>query len=197
MRLIFCLFLLSGSLYAKDFGMRAHCFRIQEESIEEFISRKMQSAKLDDTAGAAKKAQSPKPIPNITKCLNSRTFYYDPTYTAPEDILNEKGEVIIKKGETCNPLDHIKPSTNLLFLDGTDLAQISWAKSLDENTKWILINGKPIELEEELKRPIYFDQMGYYAHTFGIKHVPAKISPADRKLLIEEIALEDLAKEVK
>ena len=107
-----------------------------------------------------------------------------------EDILNEKGSVIVKAGTLVNPLKKIHLSSSLLFLDGDNAAQIEWARKLEGSFKWILVRGRPIELEAQERRPIYFDQSGAYSRHFQIKNVPARITQQGNVLLVEEIALD-------
>jgi len=180
-------------LWAKDFGNRAHYFPIQEESIQTYFAKQMQRPNFDSQA-MAKAAANPKPVDGLTEAKKPSSHLYTPCYTAEENILDHKGAVIVKKGTSYNPLEYSQPSSKLLFIDGTNKAHVAWATAQSPSDKIILVKGSPIELESDLfkaglKRPIYFDQMGCYATTFHIKHVPAKISAQGKSLLVEEVPI--------
>lgn len=182
-------FLLSASLLcAKDFGNRAHYFPIQEESIQKHFAKQMQNPNLDPKV-LAKSAANPKPVEGITEAKNPKSHLYTPCYTAEKDITDHEGQVIVKKGASYNPLEHSQPASKLLFIDGTNKDHIAWATTHNPTDKIILINGSPLNLEAELKRPIYFDQMGCYTTAFQIEHVPAKVSTQGKSLLIEEVPI--------
>ena len=88
-----------------------------------------------------------------------------------------------------NPLDTVSWGAPLLFLDGDDLDQIAWAKRQDSQAKWVLVKGKPLDLQKQRKRAIYFDQGGLLVRKFGIKQVPCRITQQAKSLKIEEIKL--------
>ena len=89
-----------------------------------------------------------------------------------------------------NPLEHISLSSGLIFLDGTRETHLAWAREQVGNFKWILVKGKPIEIEEKEKRPIYFDQLGVYTSRFHIENIPAKVIQRGKHLQVEECVLE-------
>ena len=161
--------LLSVSLLcAKDFGNRAHYFPIQEESIQRYFAKQMQSPNLDPKV-LAKSAANPKPVEGITETKNPKSHFYTPCYTAEKDIADHEGKLIVKKGASYNPLEHTQPSSKLLFIDGTNKNHIAWATAHSLTDKIILIKGSPLDLEVQLKRPIYFDQKGCYTTAFQIE----------------------------
>lgn len=181
---LFCM----TALCAKDFGNRAHYFPIQEESIQKHFAKQMQSPNLDPKV-LAKSAAHPKPVEGITEAKSPKSYLYTPCYTAEKDITDHEGKVIVKKGVSYNPLEHSQPSSKLLFIDGTNKDHIAWATTYNPTDKIILINGSPLDLEADLKRPVYFDQMGCYTTAFQIEHVPAKVSTQGKSLLIEEVPI--------
>lgn len=185
------------SLLAKDFGIKGELFQVTEESLiavmQQMHTQKFAIQTIDTTLQAlqssAKHPRSPK-IPPTAKC--HQTYYYDPTFITKETITDVKGAVIFPKGTKINPLQHIKLSTGLLFLDGDNIDHLQWARTQASSFKWILVKGNPFHLEEQEKRPVYFDQHGYSVHKFGVLHIPARISQEGTRLKIEEFALEEL-----
>ena len=146
--------------------------------------------------------ERPKPVEGLSKALKSRVFTYDPTYVVPEDLKDHQGRIIHSKGTRLNPLETVTLSQSLLFFDGDDGDQVAFAKaklkekskeSLKEGLiKLILVKGAPLALSEELKVPVYFDQLGLLTKKLGIRHVPALVMQEGLHLRIEEIKKEDL-----
>src|SRR3546814_21118869 len=79
----------------------------------------------------------------------------------------------------------------LLFLDGDDQDQLTWALKQDANAKLILVKGAPLELMTARQRRFYFDQGGKLTERFGIRSVPARVRTQGRVLEIRELKSED------
>ncbi|MEI8295952.1 MAG: type-F conjugative transfer system protein TraW [Alphaproteobacteria bacterium] len=196
---------------AQDLGVFGETFPIQEKSLIQVIQEKLQ--KLQDT-GALAAAQTlinkrikeglenPKAVEGITATVIPRIFTYDPSFVLAKDLQDHKGKVFHKAGTRINPLI-IKPLTKaLLYIDGSDPAQLVWVEKelkKDAHAKVILVKGSPFKLMESMKRQVYFDQAGVSVNKFGIRHVPARViqklaSPDGEVLEIsEELASPDLA----
>lgn len=194
---ILCFYLvMSNFLHAKDFGVFGHTFRIEEESLLEYLRNRLANMTNEDVVLLNEKIKqkylklAEKP-PSITleESKSYRIFFWDPSITVAHDILDHEGKIIVAQGSTVNPLKICPISSQLLFIDGDNPAHIDWAKTQDRQAKWVLVNGKPLELEEKENRAIYFDQFGYLTQKFGIKKVPAKVSQSKDsfKIQIEEI----------
>lgn len=180
----------------QDYGTRGHTFQIQERSLLDVILSKL---KLADESGkikqlqakfkerAIKKIKRPTAVKGIRHTDKARMFYVDPTYTQLEDIKDHKGQVIVKKGTTVNPLHHVSWGEPLIFIDGDEQSHVSWAKK--QKGKVILVKGAPLELQEDHKLWFYFDQAGLLTERFGIEQVPARVSQEGNQLMVEEIKL--------
>lgn len=185
-----------NSLKAKDLGIFGHLFTIEEEDFLESLKNKvnqLSNGQLDELKARVQKHYvaclcTPQPVQDLKKASSYRLFHYDPTICSSQEIKDHQGTLIVSKGKCVNPLTAIFALDDLLFFDGSDLQQIAWAKNFPL-AKWVLTNGKPLELEEQENKPIYFDQKGMLTQRFGIQHVPAKVSREDLKLRIEEIPL--------
>ena len=184
-----------GMMSAVDFGTMGQTFPIAEESLLEVFQKKLGKGLYRVIAQAKErleeKAKNPLPVAGIKAASNSRTFQIDLSFNVAQDIQDSTGKVIVKAGTTINPLQRIKLSSGLLFLEGSRKEQLVWARPQTGHFKWILVNGKPIEVEEREKRPIYFDQKGAYTSRFTIEHVPAKVIQQGEHLLVEEVVLEE------
>jgi conjugal transfer pilus assembly protein TraW len=173
------------SLEAKDFGSFGPTFPIQEEDLMLVLQKRLVLAQQDEMQKAfIATVEKPKGKP-FPKARKLRAYDYDPTLTVQEEIQDSQGKTIVAKGTKVNPLDQYSLTEDLLFFDGDDPRQVAWAKSLQG--KWILTNGKPLELEKLEEKPVYFDQGGYLTKKLGIQALPAKVSQKDRKLKVEEV----------
>lgn len=180
-----------GTLCGRDFGTVGTTFPIQEQNLLEYLRERLLCANKEELGRfyqeQAKRVQEPKML-NLSEAQSNRVFFYDPTITVWDDVKDHEGNVIVKRGEKYNPLDHSTLSNELLFFDATKTTHIEWAQA--HSGMWILVKGKPIQLEEEEGVPVYFDQFGYLTKKFGIQAVPARVSQQGKLLRIEEIAME-------
>ncbi|MBX9744368.1 MAG: type-F conjugative transfer system pilin assembly protein TrbC [Chlamydiales bacterium] len=194
---------LNGVLPATDLGIRGHGFPIQEESFAEFLLKEMNGLSREDylkRQELAKRklvylAKHPQPVSFLREAKEARTFSFDPSYIAPEELKDINGKIICRKGERINPLETRSLSSGLLFLDGENEEHLSWAKKQLGSFKWILTKGAPITLEERERIPVYFDQGGKYSSLFRIQHIPARVTQSESVLLIEEIPIKEGLKE--
>jgi conjugal transfer pilus assembly protein TraW len=192
------------SALAQNLGTHGVIYPIEEVNPIQIIQQKLKA--MDDSGELKqrnielqKKAQAsierPKPVESITRTTSSCIFIYDPAYVVKEDIYDQQGQIFAKKGKKINPLKNISLAQNLIFFDGDDPEQLSWAKEqLLTNTeikpiRLILVRGGPLKLAEELNVPIYFDQGGILTKKLGIEHVPAVVRQENLHLKIEEIKL--------
>lgn len=194
--LIFCNFFLSCIASAKDLGSYGQTFPIMEKSLLQYLKERLQSLSENDLINMQKYIQKQyvqkitHPIPvKLSEAKIYRQFHYDPTICSFNEIKNRKGEVIVPIGKCYNPLENVTLSEELLFFDGTNPKHMNWAKQ--NQGKWILTKGAPIEIENSEKKAVYFDQMGKITSQFGIKCIPAKVSQDGLRLKIEEIPCQE------
>ncbi len=208
-RLLLLLILYSSALVAKDLGTQGPIYPIKEQDALEWITRRLNQM---DKSGEIQRHQEklknqavssikrPKAVKNITKTRVPRTFEHDLSFVVPYDIKTLDGKIIRKAGEIINPLNmnntpHLN-NKNLIFIDGDDLSQVSWAlkkyKNLTQNhklAKLILINGSATDLMEKHQIRFYFDQHGKLVNHFKIQQVPATIQQKSDKLVISEVKI--------
>lgn len=187
---------LESKLIIKDYGIRGNVFNIAETSILEEIMEKLEIAQKDGTLGKLQtefnekvKARVLRPLPvlNLKKAAVDRSWTYNPSYTQETDIIDDKGSVIVAAGTTVNALDKLKWGEPLIIIDGEDKSQVKWARV--KQGKIVLTNGAPLELGNQLNRPVYFDQGGIFCHRFKIESLPAIIEQEGRLLRISEVKL--------
>ncbi|PJD94535.1 MAG: type-F conjugative transfer system protein TraW [Parachlamydia sp.] len=185
--------LIITNLQAKDLGVYGNVFPILETSLLEYIKGKMKNLSEDDLVRLQTELQdkyikriSEPPSVGLLACKSYRCFYYDPTICTSSDIKDYEGKIIVAKGTSYNPLKVFALNETLLFFDGENPKHLEWAKKQNQG-KWILTNGKPIDLEKAENRPVYFDQMGKISKQLGIQAIPAQVVQEDLRLKIEEV----------
>lgn len=193
------LFTLVGatSLSAKDFGVQGKIFKIQETSLLQYIIQKLQKMNEDGTLkskmeGQAKvlsqKSLSPKKVENISLSEEEKISFFDPSIEVSQDIKDHKGRIIHLKGTKLNPLDQVQWGKPWVFLDGTHPGHREYAKTHPDETV-VLVSGKPEDLENNVNRPVYFDQLGGLTQKFGITHVPCRVSQDGKRLKVHEFLI--------
>ncbi len=191
------LFLTASSLMAKTFAPQGALFPIEEEDVSHHVQKELETAM--ENHPLEKEIESyilhPDPIPGIGKALKTRSYFVDFSHTFEEDV-TVLDKVLFSAGTTVNPLEEIQLSIGLLFLDGSDPAQIEWARKQGEKFMWVLVKGSPLELEEEEDRDIYFDQAGYLTNRLQIQYTPARAEQKGSKMCVEEISIDQKGDEI-
>lgn len=190
--------LFTGQVEAKDLGIYGPTASIGEDDLVEFIVEKIQKISQEDRQAFIQTLQSclinqikqPMEVKGIGNASIYSVHYFDPSIVVDRDILNYEHQTIIKKGSHFNPLSRVSLKDDLIFFDATNPEHLAWAESQFSSATWILIKGQPMQLEETLNRPIYFDQGGVLSKKFGIHQVPARVSQEGLKLKIEFIPVQ-------
>ena len=179
-----------------DCGTHGHVFEIREASMLAEIMDKLLAAQENGTLEdlnkqfakkARKKILRPIPVSHIVKAKANRSWTYNTSFTQNSEIKDEKGRVIVKAGTKVNPLEKFSWGEPLIFINGDDKEQVVWAKN--QTGKMVLVSGSPLDLGNELKKPVYFDQGGILCRKFNIEAVPAIIEQQDKTLMVREVAL--------
>ena len=185
--------------HPKDFGVVGEVFPIQERNLIEVIQAKLLKLQADGKletynqqiqAKVKSQIERPAPVAGITHTVKPRTFTYDPSITVAADLKDHQGTVFHRKGERVNPLHFRSMTKPLLFIDGDDSVQITWAfRMLKKHplAKIILTNGAPLKIMEDIGLTIYFDQHGKITQKLGIVCVPAIVTQEGEVLKIEEV----------
>ena len=168
-------------------------FQIEEINIKDVLMKRIQKidvkqAEKEMQERVKKSIKTPHPVFQNSRCVQFKTWLYDPTAVLERDIIDHKGNVLKKKGATYNHLLQKKISTQLIFIEGNDHDQVAWALK-QTRSKIVLVNGSPIDLEEKHQVPIYFDQRGFLCRKFGISSFPARVFQQGHFLHCEEILL--------
>jgi conjugal transfer pilus assembly protein TraW len=181
---------------AKDFGKVGTSFIIKEEGFLKMIKRRLgeiditkhQKIMQDQTEA---RIREPKPVEGLVKTVKARQFEYDPTYTLEQDAKLPDGTILYAAGTTVNPLEKIEIDYKVYFINGHDKAQVNWVMDLaTEHDQIILVAGRPLELQEEFSRNIYFDQFGELIKKTKIQQVPAVMWQQGKVMLIDEVRID-------
>jgi len=175
-------------------------YEIVEPDMLEQIQKKLQSMeasgrmaqKIEEAkARSIRSIENPIPVRGLGKSLTNRTYYFDPSIKAEEDIKDASGQVIVKAGTLVNPFDYASMNQWLLFFDGSDLRQVALAEQIGQKYQWqlkpILVKGPPLELSRKWKRQVFFDQGGYLVRKLGIQNVPALVTQEGKEMRIDEL----------
>lgn len=184
---------------AKDFGTQGTSFEIQEEDMLKQITNKLshlqdngsiKQLQLEMENKATYRLMNPQPVPGLLSAKHPRVWYIDPSFTLPYDLKDHVGQVLYKAGTKVNPMKFYTLSSDLLFIDGTNKAQVAFAavqlKNNPNNLKVILTSGSPMEVMKALNNRVYFDQRGTLSKRIGLKYLPSLVSHADKALRVKE-----------
>lgn len=210
MRRIIFLFSIFFAVECKDLGNFGETFDVKERNLLEHIQTRLfqmqQDGSLETESDKINEkilsnVRSPQTVAGIKNTETERTFEYDPTIELTQDLTDHNGRVFAKKGDRFNPLEVMRLSKPLLFIDGDDEKQVKWAIAKLEDkdiqghssAKIILVKGSPLDLQKRLTdvdnmtyadqskqlqqmpalQALYFDQHGVITSKLGIQQVPA------------------------
>ena len=200
--IIALLALLPQITLARDFGVHGSTFEVKEEGFLHMIQRRLKQVDIEKEQRkmldiAKIRVEEPARVANIKRTQKAQNFTHNPSYVLGENIFLPNGMLLYPAGTRVNPLDHITLDTKLIFIDGKDSLQIEWFKeqerslSASKQDKLILIAGRPLDLQKELDREVYFDQAGVITTKFNIEQVPAIVEQEGTILRIREVIIEN------
>ena len=184
---------------AKDLGVHGDLFPITEPDILMVIRARLTTlgkageiARLNSAFRdrAVASIKRPPAIQHIQHTSEPRQWFFDPTITVGEDLLDNEGRLIHAAGTRVNPLEIMGLTQKILFIDGDEAGQVEWALTQRREAgraKIVLVNGAPLNLMEKHRVPFYFDQRGLLTSRFQIAQVPASIEQIGNLLSISEV----------
>lgn len=186
--------------YPRDLGVIGPVYPIAEQNLLDWIAQRLRAMqasgelqRLQDEAvrRGVDHVEHPAPVPGLSKATESRTFYFDPTFTLDRNLVGPDGHLMFVAGTRKNPLEVLSLSRHLLFFDGRDAAQVERARSLlaryGGKLKPILTGGSYLDLIKIWHVPVYYDQFGALTRRLGITRVPALVSQEGLRLRIDEL----------
>jgi conjugal transfer pilus assembly protein TraW len=112
---------------------------------------------------------------------------FDPTYTVPADLRNEKGEVLIARGTRVNVYERIKVPGRYVVIAAT-AAHYRWLEEVVKPTdrdKVLVANGNVLEARQRTNRAVY-QLDARFIERFGVRAVPSVIEQAGTMLKVTE-----------
>jgi conjugal transfer pilus assembly protein TraW len=202
--LVFGLFSFSiffnSQAFAKNIGVIGPVYPIAETDLLDLIQHRLETMKENGELQMAndefKKnsiayVNNPTPVSEVSHTVKPRTYSFDPTITVEKDIKDQDGNLIAKAGSRVNPLSAVTLNEALLFIDGSDHAQVDWAMKEDKTwqgrDKIILVNGPVVDLMKKYKKQFYLDQEGKLTQQLHITYVPAIVQQKGFLLEISEV----------
>lgn len=167
------------------------------EEIKEHIenNRTEIEAKLDEYKKTAKekvKNYKPADLKKLTPAIKNNIFYPDMTYTNPDNIYDNKGDIIYPKGFQFNPLDYQTIPYQMIVIDGSSNIELDWlvTNNYTDNMKYMILlsDGNYQEVGEKLKQPVFY-AIPKITEKFNLEHTPSIITQIGNKMEVKEICL--------
>src|ERR1035437_4864629 len=102
---------------------------------------------------------NPAPLASVTKAIQNRTSYFDPTFIVEENVRDAEGKILVPAGTTINPLDRVGLSRPMIFFDARDISQVAFAKKYIDSRQGmaipILVGGKFFGLMKLLQITVF------------------------------------------
>jgi len=183
----------------QDYGIVGEVFPIQEKNLVDVIQAKLLKLQADGKlesynqqvqAKVKSQIERPAPVAGIVHTITPRTFTYDPSISVTTDLKDSHGTVFHHKGERVNPLEYRSMTKQLLFIDGDEPIQLTWAfrmLKIHPLAKIIFVKGAPMKIMKEIGLTVFFDQHGKITKKLGITQVPAIVIQDGKHLKIEEV----------
>ncbi len=196
--------------YSSDLGTLGPTYEIKEPDllldITAALRKKEASGELariqaDGKRRAVASIREPKPVQGLNPTMVARTRYWDPSISIEENIVDDKGAVVVPKGTVTNPLDHVQLKRSMLFFDARDPAQLAYARQaiakLGTGVTPVLVGGAVYDLMDRWKVRLFFDQQGLLVKRFGIEQVPAWVYQEGKSMRIDEVIAPPADKDAK
>lgn len=163
---------------------------MKDQMSRQLTPERMEELKKERQGATRKYAERPtgRQLPRTSA---PATRWFDPSMTVPYDLRDHEGRLIHAAGTTVNPLDWRPLTRQLLFIDGDDAHQVTWAETMGAKdmgrSMVILVAGSPLELGRRWQRQVFFDQKGLLTEKLGIQQVPASVRQDGKQLRIDEV----------
>ncbi len=114
------------------------------------------------------------------------------TYTNPNDIYDNKGDIIYPKGFKFNPLDYQNIPYQMIVINGDSNEEIEWLikNNFIDNIKYMILlsDGNYKEVAEKINQPVFY-AMPKITEKFNLEHTPSIITQIGNKMEVKEICL--------
>ena len=181
-----------------DLGTRGPVREIIEPDLLETIHRRL--AHIDFSAlgeRAVERAFERLPFERLPVAGEDRERLIDPTLTAAADIRLPDGTVLVRAGESVNPLDRLPFTQRLVVFDAADSRQLAFARALasapSRRPTTFLLSGLPRRdgwaalgrVMAALDRRVYLLTPAL-RQRFALERVPAVVEAVGRRFRVTE-----------
>lgn len=193
------IFLFSSTLIKKY--ETGETFEFKEKDMIEEIKNNIENnrtqieAKLEEYKKSAKEKVNkykPADLKMLTPAIKNNTFYPDMTFINPDNIYDNKGNIIYPKGFKFNPLDYQTIPYQMIVINGNSEDEIEWLikNNYKDNIKYMILlsDGNYKEVGEKLNQPVFY-AMPKITEKFNIEHTPSIITQIGNKMEVKEICL--------
>ena len=103
--------------------------QMAQKKIQEKMSGEDGKGWQDQQRSIRVAADRPTPVLGLRPTIHSRRWLFDPSFVIPSDVRSANGSILLKSGSRFNPLRKSALEKSLIFFDGDDPGQVSWAQS--------------------------------------------------------------------
>ncbi len=192
---------LSISIFAQDLGVVGVTYPIAETDFVTMAQQKIQK-KLDDGSlqgwqlqqqeSVRVAADRPAPVGGLRSTIQARRWFWDPSIVIPHDVRSANGSIVVRASARFNPLEKNSLKNALIFFNGDDPEQVTWAQKQNQALKGqallILVNGSMSQVQSHFpQKHVYFDQDGRLTQKLQITQIPAIVTQVGSQLEISEV----------
>ena len=190
-----------GALQAKNIGRYGPVHPIKEqdflEYIQETLLKQQASGELQKKIDTARNKviegiEQPVGI-LLPQAEEKQVHYFDPSIIVQQDIMDHKGNVVVKRGTKVNPLEKTIITKKMIFFDGMDEAQSAYILNVakkDIRVIPIMVRGRPLDMMRDTNQRMYFDQHQILIKRFGVNQLPTWVVQEGVKMRVESVPLE-------
>ncbi len=130
----------------------------------------------------------------LPKAKKDKVFYPNVEYTTKQDIKDNQGKILYKKGFKFNPLHYITLTNRYVFIDYDDRKQVKWLKDKkfdkDISTKIVITNGKVFDAIEEFKREVFYAE-DILIKKFELQAVPSLVEQEQDRIKVSQFKIKE------
>lgn len=184
------LMLLAGSAGAAETVVIGQTFPIAEPDTLEEIASAANDTDWQRWMRKAPKDYSAFDSVTLPRNREAGTVLFDPTYTLPEDLLNERGEVLVPKGTRVNALERIQLPGRYIIIGPTqeDYRWLDAVARPGSRDKVLIASGNVLTERETTGRPLYALD-ARFVERFGLEGIPSIVRQEGTRLRVERHVL--------
>jgi conjugal transfer pilus assembly protein TraW len=182
-----------------DLGVRGPVKAVTEPDLIEELQRRLTALDLEKLREhALERYWQRVAFEELPVAVEPRMREIDPTITAPRDVHTADGTLLVRDGETVNPLDRLPFTQRLVVFDAGDERQVATAKRLgrqagDRRVTYLATRLERrlgweglTSVEDDLDAPVYLLTPDV-RQRFSLERVPAFVEARGNHFLVAEV----------